>query len=129
MTKSNLTTLASAAKVEEPTLAEPSPEPGYPPIPRDANGRFLPGSPGRRPGSRNLLAGQVKRELLKEFLAERGELMPRFKRWFLPQYMQMITRLASRGDEAEAATPAEEIAALKQALAAAEAAAAQGGSR
>ena len=116
MTQTNVTELTSAA--ETPAAA---PTNGHPPIPRDANGRFLPGSPGRRPGSRNLISAQVARDLLKDFQADRDELLPRFKRWFLPQYMQMITRLVARSGEGEAADATEEIAALKEALALAEA--------
>ncbi len=126
MTQTNVTALTSEEETQE-TAATPAAAPaeGWPPIPRDANGRFLPGAPGRRPGSRNLLSAQVTRDLLKDFQADRDELLPRFKRWFLPQYMQMITRLAARGGDGEARDPAELVAALKQALAEAEAAAAQ----
>ena len=93
--------------------------------PRDANGRFLPGSPGRQPGQRNLISGRVTRHLLRDFEADCDELLPRMKRWFLPQYMRMIAQLLPKnGSEGvEGLDAAELAAALKEALAAAEAAA------
>jgi len=98
---------------------------GFPAAPRDANGRFLPGSPGRQPGQRNLISGRVTRHLLRDFEADCDELLPRMKRWFLPQYMRMIAQLLPKnGSEGvEGLDAAELAAALKEALAAAEAAA------
>jgi hypothetical protein len=92
---------------------------GFPAAPRDANGRFLPGSPGRQPGQRNRISGRITRELLTNFEANQDELTARMQRWFLPQYMQLIGKLLLKGgaegaDELDAA----ELAALKPALAA-----------
>ena len=94
---------------------------GFPPAPRDANGRFLPGSPGRQPGQRNLISGRVTRRLLRDFEANQDELTARMQRWFLPQYMQLIGRLllkaGGEGAGADALDVAELTAALKAALA------------
>ena len=66
---------------------------GFPAAPRDANGRFLPGAPGRQPGQRNLISGRVTRQLLRNFEANQDELVARMQRWHLPQYMQLMVRL------------------------------------
>jgi len=66
--------------------------------------------------------------LLRDFEADSGELLPRMKRWFLPQYLQLIGRLLPRGgtegeageDVVEALDRAELAAALREALAAVE---------
>ena len=99
----------TAPETETVAAAPPAVRPsGFPPAPRDANGRFLPGSPGRQPGARNRLSGRVTRELLRNFEANQDELVARMQRWFLPQYMQLIGRLLLKGgveaaDELDAA--------------------------
>jgi hypothetical protein len=67
------------------------------------------------------MSGRITRELLRNFEANQDELMGRMQRWFLPQYMQLIGKLLLKGgvegaDELDAA----ELAALKEALAAAD---------
>ena len=68
--------------------------------------------------------------LLRDFETDSDELLPRMKRWFLPQYLQLIGRLLPRGGAegeaggdlgSETLDRAELVAALKEALAAAEA--------
>jgi hypothetical protein len=70
----------------------------------------------------------VTRHLLRDFETDCDELLPRMKRWFLPQYMRMIAQLLPKnGTEGVEGLDAVELAAaLKEALAAAEAAAAEG---
>ncbi len=118
------TTMTDAAATAPGTemVTTPAQASGFPAAPRDANGRFLPGSPGRRPGARNRLSGRVTQGLLRNFEANQDELVARMQRWFLPQYMQLIGKLLVKGgaegaDELEAA----EVEALKAALAAREA--------
>jgi hypothetical protein len=68
----------------------------------------------------------VARTILKDFEAHQDEMLPRLRRWFVPQYLQLIGRLLPKnGSEGpdDAATLAE---ALAEALAAAEAAAEDG---
>jgi hypothetical protein len=67
------------------------------PVRRDANGRFTPGGgSGRLLGSRNRISKRVARSILKDFEANQGELLPRARRWFLPQYLTLISRLLPR---------------------------------
>ena len=68
--------------------------------PRDASGRFIAGNPGRRLGSRNRVSKRVAQTLLADFEANQDELLPRTRRWFLPQYLQLISRLLPRETEA-----------------------------
>jgi|HubBroStandDraft_5_1064220.scaffolds.fasta_scaffold122547_3 hypothetical protein len=63
---------------------------------RDALGRFAAGNPGRRAGSRNKVSARVVRTLLRDFEANQVELLVRLRRWHLPQYAQMISRLLPR---------------------------------
>lgn len=72
---------------------------GFPAGPRDANGRFAAGSPGRRLGSRNLVSKRVARAILADFEANQVETLARTRRWFLPQYLTMISRLLPRQSE------------------------------
>jgi len=72
---------------------------GFPAGPRDGNGRFAVGSPGRRPGSRNLVSKRVARAILADFEVNQDELLPRSRRWFLPQYLSLIARLLPRQSE------------------------------
>ena len=124
MTMADAATTAPETETEVVAAAAPPPvrASGFPAAPRDANGRFLPGSPGRQPGARNRISGRVTQGLLRNFEANQDELVARMQRWFLPQYMQLIGRLLLKGglegaDELDAA----ELAALREALAAREA--------
>jgi hypothetical protein len=101
-------------------------------MPRGADGRFLPGGPGRRPGAVGKASARVSRAILADFETNQDELLPRLREWFLPQYVALIGRLLPRPDgeaaavgaPADAAALAADIAALRAALAAAEAEAA-----
>ncbi len=77
----------------------------------------------------------MTRDLLRDFERDRDELLPRMKRWFLPQYMQLIAKLLPKNgtegiaaEDVVAAARAGQLdaAALAEALAAAEAAEAAG---
>jgi len=63
---------------------------------RDANGRFAPGGSGRPRGTRNRVSAQAAREILADFRENKGEVLPRSRRWFLPQYLSLIGRLLPR---------------------------------
>ncbi len=67
--------------------------------PRDTGGRFAAGNPGRRLGSRNRVSKRVARAILEDFEANQGELLVRTRRWFLPQYLQLIRGLLPRQSE------------------------------
>jgi hypothetical protein len=69
---------------------------GQPPPGRDAHGRFAAGNPGRPFGSRNRVSKRVARTILRDFEANQESVLPRLRRWFLPQYVQLISRLLPR---------------------------------
>ena len=69
-----------------------------PPV-RDKQGRFLPGNPGRPFGSRNRMSKRVARAILRDFEAGLDEMLPRMRRWFLPTYIGMVTRLLPKVNE------------------------------
>lgn len=73
---------------------------GEPPTVRDANGRFAQGNPGRPFGSRNRLSKRVARAILRDFEAHQHEVLPKLRRWFLPQYITLVARLSPRVTEA-----------------------------
>ncbi len=121
-------TMADAATAAPETEVVAAPPPavmrpsGFPAAPRDANGRFLPGSARCSLGRVTDFPGEVTRALLRNFEANQDELVARMQRWFLPQYMQLIRRLLLKGGvEAADELDAAELAALKEALAAREA--------
>ena len=69
------------------------------PVVRDASGRFAPGNPGRPFGTRNRVSARVARAILADFEANQAETLLRLRRWFLPQYAAMISRLLPRDGE------------------------------
>jgi hypothetical protein len=73
-----------------------------PTVPRDANGRFLPGNPGRPFGSRNRVSKRVARAILADFEAHQDEVLARLRRWFAPQYVSLVARLLPRVNESGA---------------------------
>ena len=60
---------------------------------REASGRFGSGNPGRPFGSRNRLSKRVARAILRDFESHQDELLERLRRWFVPQYVQLVSRL------------------------------------
>jgi hypothetical protein len=69
------------------------------PAGRDANGRFARGNAGRPLGSRNRVSKRVARAILRDFESNQAELLPRLRRWFLPQYLTLVGRLLPRAAE------------------------------
>ena len=86
---------------------------GAPAVPRDANGRFLPGNPGRAFGSRNRISKRVARSILLNFEADQEATLAKLKRWYVPQYVALLARLLPRVSEgeggAELDTPDDEL--------------------
>ncbi|HZZ88158.1 MAG TPA: hypothetical protein VFE13_07460 [Caulobacteraceae bacterium] len=78
------------------SATEPPPEG---PSGRDAHGRFAAGNTGRPRGARNLISARAARTVLRDFEAHQEDLLVRMRRWFLPQYMQMVGRLMPRAGE------------------------------
>ncbi len=67
---------------------------------RDSSGRFAAGNPGRPFGARNRLSRRVARAILKDFEANQVELLARLRRWFMPQYVTLVSRLLPKQTEA-----------------------------
>ena len=78
------------------SAASQTPAPQLPTPYRDANGRFGAGNPGRPFGSRNRLSKRVARAILRDFEANQDDLLPRLRRWFVPHYVQLVSRLLPR---------------------------------
>ena len=72
---------------------------GYPPAPRDAGGRFVAGNPGRRPGARNRVSKRAALTILRHFERNQDKVLERSLRWFMPQYLSLISRLLPRQTE------------------------------
>jgi hypothetical protein len=72
---------------------------------RGADGRFGPGNPGRPLGARGRASRRVARAILSDFEANQEDLLPRLRRWFVPQYVQLVTRLLPRQSEDGASEP------------------------
>jgi hypothetical protein len=64
--------------------------------PRDAGGRFGKGNPGRRRGSRNRLTNRLALGLLDDFSSNEAENLERLRRWYFPQYVQLMARFLPR---------------------------------
>ncbi len=94
----------------------------------DANGRFAKGNPGRRKGSRNRMTNQLALSLLRDFTVNEEDNINKMRRWYFPQYVQLMSRfipreaLRPRPDFADytADETAEVLAAARVALEAAE---------
>ena len=95
----------------------------YPPMKRDMNGRFAKGGSGRPFGARAKVSRRVAYAILADFEANRDEVLPRMREWFLPTYAALIGRLMPRDagdvvdDEVEPVGTAQMIAAARVALA------------
>ncbi len=72
----------------------------------DANGRFAHGNPGRRKGSRNRMTNQLALGLLDDMALNEEANIERLRRWFFPQYVQLMARFIPR----EAARPRPDFA-------------------
>jgi hypothetical protein len=62
----------------------------------DENGRFAKGNPGRRKGSRNRMSNQLALGLLDDMLVNEEANIQKMRRWFFPQYMQLMARFIPR---------------------------------
>ena len=62
----------------------------------DANGRFAPGNPGRRKGSRNRMTNQLALGLLDDMALNEAANIEKMRRWYFPQYVQLMTRFIPR---------------------------------
>jgi len=69
---------------------------------RHANGRFGPGNPGRRPGSRNRASQRVVLAILEDFEAHHEKVLGRLREFFTPHYIDVVTRLLPRQIEVTA---------------------------
>jgi hypothetical protein len=70
-----------------------------PDVPRSADGRFLPGNPGRAFGSRNKISKRIARSILLNFEADQEAMLAKLKRWYVPQYVALLARLLPRVSE------------------------------
>ena len=62
----------------------------------DANGRFARGNPGRRKGSRNRMTNQLALGLLDDFALNEAANIEKMRRWYFPQYVQLMARFIPR---------------------------------
>src|SRR5271156_777071 len=63
---------------------------------RGANGRFLPGHGGRPFGARNRVSKRITRAILRDFETNQVDLLPILRRWHMPQYIALLSRLLPR---------------------------------
>lgn len=63
---------------------------------RDALGRWAKGNPGRKKGSRNRLTNELAMSLLDDFHCFQEDNIERLRRWFFPQYVQLMARFLPR---------------------------------
>ena len=68
----------------------------FPPMARDASGRFAVGGSGRPVGARGRVSARVAQAILDHFEANQVTTLDRSARWYLPQYLQIISKLISR---------------------------------
>jgi hypothetical protein len=64
-----------------------------PPPARHADGRFGPGNPGRRPGSRNRASHRALTAILDDFHDNKDVVLPRLRQYFTTDYIKVIVRL------------------------------------
>ncbi|HXQ17702.1 MAG TPA: hypothetical protein VN814_24050 [Caulobacteraceae bacterium] len=70
-----------------------------PPPVRDVHGRFAAGNSGRPFGTRNRTSKRVARAILRDFEAHQDQLLPLLRRWHVPQYLALVSRLLPRVNE------------------------------
>lgn len=63
---------------------------------RYANGRFGPGNPGRRAGTRNRMSHRATLAILEDFELHGAEVLDRLRRWNAPAYFAILVRLLER---------------------------------
>lgn len=64
---------------------------------RDANGRYLPGAPGRPPGARNRFSRALAMAVLEDFAKHRERTLRRLRDHHVQTYAAMVSRLLPRG--------------------------------
>ena len=72
----------------------------------DTNGRFAKGNPGRPKGSRNRMTNQLALGLLGDMTLNQADNITKMRRWYFPQYVQLMARFIPR----EAARPRPDFA-------------------
>ncbi len=70
---------------------------------RFANGRFGPGNPGRRPGSRNRASHRAVMAILQDFETNHDAILERLREDFTPTYFAVLCRLLA--SQAETSPP------------------------
>jgi hypothetical protein len=69
---------------------------------RSPNGRFAPGNPGRRIGSRNRISRRVVLAVLNDFETHQHDILSRLRiTRYLPAYVRLLTALLPRNLEIE----------------------------
>jgi hypothetical protein len=63
---------------------------------RYANGRFGPGNPGRRLGSRNRVSTRVSLAILEHFEGRQDEVLEKLARSYVTDYIRLVARLLPR---------------------------------
>ncbi len=74
---------------------------------RQADGRFGPGNPGRRPGSRNRMSQRIALGLLRHFAKHEAEILERLSKYHTADYVRLIAVMAPK----EAGEDSPEVAA------------------
>jgi len=85
---------------------EPSPA-------RYADGRFGPGNPGRRPGSRNRASHRALIAILDDFQDNKDVVLPRLRKFFTAEYIKVIVRLLDLQPAASDPEPESDAAACE----------------
>jgi hypothetical protein len=67
------------------------------------NGRFGPGNPGRRAGTRNNVSHRATMAILEDFESHGAEVLGRLRRHFTPAYFAILVRLLDRQLQIETA--------------------------
>jgi hypothetical protein len=71
-------------------------EPGTPQAPRNSQGRWIKGNPGRVKGSRNRITNRLAMALLDDFQCYEEENIERLRRRYFPIYVQLMARFLPR---------------------------------
>ncbi|MFI4934781.1 MAG: hypothetical protein ACHP7N_09205 [Caulobacterales bacterium] len=60
---------------------------------RYADGRFGPGNPGRRAGSRNRASQRIAMAILSDFEEHQADMLRRLRVGYMPQYVRLLAHL------------------------------------
>ncbi len=75
--------------------------------PRNSDGRFGPGNPGRRPGARNKVTRRIVLAVLADFEANQEAVLLRLRKYNLDRYIALVGKLLPREVELCAPDPDE----------------------